>query len=73
MEDPKIANHVNEYAEKSKKESEKIIGFTSEPLDTRFSEIRTTETNFGNFYIDVMRKEVNADIAIMNSGTIRSD
>lgn len=52
---------------------EKVVGYTSEPLDTRFSILRTEETNFGNFYADVIRKEVQADIAIFNSGTVRSD
>jgi len=37
---------------------EKVVGYTSEPLDTRFSILRTEETNFGNFYADVIRKEV---------------
>lgn len=51
----------------------KVIGFTTEPLDTRFSEIRTNETNFGNFYADVIRRETSADVSIFNAGTIRSD
>lgn len=52
---------------------QKVVGYTSEPLDTRFSELRTQETNFANFYTDVIRKEVQSDIVLINSGTIRSD
>lgn len=61
------------YVEKSKEEMSKVIGFSSEPLNTTFSALRTQETNFGNFYTDVIRREVQSDIVIINSGTIRSD
>lgn len=59
--------------QESEKEMSKVIGISQEPLDTRFAIIRTEETNFCNFYADVIRKEVQADIAIFNSGTVRSD
>lgn len=58
QEDPEIKEHVDFYVQKQAKEMEKVVGYTSEPLDTRFSILRTEETNFGNFYADVIRKEV---------------
>lgn len=50
-----------------------IVGYTSIPLETRFSVIRTQESNWSNFYADICRVDMDADIAIINSGTIRSD
>ena len=52
---------------------QKIIGYTAIDLDTRFENIRTKETNFSNFYMDIIREELNADIALANAGTVRSD
>ncbi|EME82924.1 uncharacterized protein MYCFIDRAFT_153650 [Pseudocercospora fijiensis CIRAD86] len=52
---------------------EKPIGYTSAPLDARFTTVRTKESNLGNFTCDLMRFHYNADCAIMASGTIRGD
>ena len=52
---------------------EEVIGHTHVDLDTRFEKIRTQETNFCNFYVDVIRNEVDAEICILNTGTVRSD
>ena len=35
--------------------------------------IRTQETNLGNFVCDIMVAATNADFALLNSGTFRSD
>jgi 5'-nucleotidase len=42
-------------------------------LDGRFSAVRTGESNLGNFMCDIMVAATNADCAILNSGTLRSD
>jgi 5'-nucleotidase len=42
-------------------------------LEGRFSFIRTRETNLGNFICDIMVAATNADFALLNSGTFRSD
>lgn len=34
---------------------------------------RTQETNLGNLVTDVMRRATRADVALLNSGTFRSD
>jgi len=50
-----------------------VIGQTAVDLDCRFSMIRTQETNIGNFVADIMRVNMRADIALLNSGTLRAD
>lgn len=50
-----------------------IIGRSTVPLDTRTEAIRRTESNVGNFIADGLRASVNADIALMNGGGIRTD
>ena len=52
---------------------EKTMAFTATPLETRFSQVRTQETNFANFFADCIRYDLHADVSIINSGTIRSD
>ena len=52
---------------------EESLGHFSVDLDGRFSSIRTSETNLGNFVCDIMMAATNADVAILNSGTLRSD
>ncbi|CAJ1419132.1 unnamed protein product [Effrenium voratum] len=45
-------------------------------LDSTFASIRTKarpETNIGNFITDIMRFALKADVAVLNSGTIRAD
>lgn len=42
-------------------------------LEGRFSHIRTRETNLGNLVTDIMRSATRSDVALLNSGTFRSD
>lgn len=42
-------------------------------LEGRFKYVRTRETNLGNLVTDIMRKTMKADVALLNSGTLRSD
>lgn len=42
-------------------------------LDGRFETVRTMESNLGNFVTDIMVATLNADFALVNSGTLRSD
>lgn len=64
---------VEELTSSLKHKLEKPIGYTSVPLDGRFTTVRTKESNLGNFVCDLMRHYHNADCAIMASGTIRGD
>lgn len=51
----------------------KVLGQFNCELDGRFSSIRNYETNLGNFVTDIMLASTHADLAILNSGTLRSD
>lgn len=50
-----------------------VLGTFSVPLEGRFSQIRTEETNLGNWICDVLLAATGADLVIINSGTFRSD
>jgi 5'-nucleotidase len=51
----------------------KPVGRTAVPLDARSAEGRTRETNVGNFITDAFRRATNADVALLNGGSIRAD
>ena len=51
----------------------KSIGYSKVDLDCRFDIIRKGESNISNFIADIMCEVTNADIAILNSGTLRAD
>jgi len=53
--------------------NDRIVGFTEVTLDTRFSQVRTKETNYGNFLADLAKLYFDADCCIINSGAIRND
>lgn len=42
-------------------------------IDTKSSYVRSHESSIGDFFADVMKTELNADCALMNAGSIRSD
>ena len=50
-----------------------VLGEFHVDLDGRFFSIRTGESNLGNFMCDIMLASTNADCALLNSGTLRSD
>jgi len=72
-EDPDVAALVESYASKLGSSMGKTIGVSSVDLDGRFEVIRTQESNLGNFVTDVWRHSTGADVALLNSGTLRSD
>lgn len=49
------------------------VGATSVELDALSHSVRTKETNIGNFIADAYRKAAEADIALVNGGSIRAD
>ena len=59
--------------EKMQGEMTKELGVFEVELDGRFSSVRTIETNLGNFICDIMVAATDADFALINSGTFRSD
>eukprot|EP00922_Rhytidocystis_sp_ex-Travisia-forbesii_P042846 GHVS01064060.1.p1 GENE.GHVS01064060.1~~GHVS01064060.1.p1 ORF type:complete len:647 (-),score=87.60 GHVS01064060.1:1782-3722(-) len=64
---------VGRYRNELLSQMDKVVGELAVPLETRFSVIRQQETNCGNWLCDLMRKECRAQLAVLNSGTIRAD
>jgi 2',3'-cyclic-nucleotide 2'-phosphodiesterase (5'-nucleotidase family) len=50
-----------------------VLGMSSVPLNLVESDTRSKETNFGNLLADLMRASVDADCALLNSGSLRSN
>jgi len=72
-EDETIKRIVDEYTEIVGGKMESVMGHIYSDLDGRFSSIRHHETNLGNFMTDIMLAANNCDIALLNSGSLRSD
>ncbi|MGQ0548197.1 MAG: bifunctional metallophosphatase/5'-nucleotidase, partial [Armatimonadota bacterium] len=64
---------VKRYADQMSRELDVVIGRTSVPLDARNTAVRGGESALGNFIADVMRRAVDADVAITNGGGIRTN
>lgn len=60
----------SDFAGKKYKEP---LGIFNVDLDGRFSSIRSSETNLGNFFCDIAMTACKGDFAIINSGTFRLD
>ncbi|KAF2359498.1 Calcineurin-like phosphoesterase domain ApaH type, partial [Trinorchestia longiramus] len=71
--DPDVKEALAQYEDVVCGKMDEVLGNFSVDLDGRFSSIRTCETNLGNFICDVMLAACNADVAVLNSGTLRSD
>jgi len=50
-----------------------VIGRTSVTLDVRAATVRHGESNIGNFIADAYRAALDSDVALVNSGSLRSD
>ena len=71
--DPATVADLETFTALVGKKMETMIGETCVPLEARFSYIRTQETNLSNFVADILRRGTGADIALLNSGTLRAD
>jgi 2',3'-cyclic-nucleotide 2'-phosphodiesterase (5'-nucleotidase family) len=71
--DPQMASAIEHYADLLKKELDVVIGDTLVPLDARTVIVRQQEAPLGNFIADAIRTAVQADLAIINGGGIRTD
>lgn len=72
-EDPEMKVFVDDCMAKLGAAMDVVIGQVAVDLDCRFSSVRTQETNVGNFVTDIMKLGLKADIAFLNSGTLRAD
>jgi 2',3'-cyclic-nucleotide 2'-phosphodiesterase (5'-nucleotidase family) len=71
--EPDTAAVVASYESRLGTELEVVVGSTTTPLDAVSVRLRSSERNVGNFVADAVRAEAHADVAIINSGSIRGD
>jgi len=71
--DPLTQQVVESYEERLNRELDVVVGTTRTPLDAAAERVRAEESNLGNLMADAMREDVEADIAILNAGSIRSN
>ena len=72
----KIDKNLEKIIDEAMKETNQhdvVLGYTDVPLETRFSKIRSEETNYGNFIADLVRLYYNSDVCLLNSGAVRND
>ncbi|XP_076449119.1 mannosylglucosyl-3-phosphoglycerate phosphatase-like [Babylonia areolata] len=72
-EDPDVKLVVQKMLEGVEGKMDTYLGTMGVQMDGRFSSVRTMETNLGNFITDIMLSATNAEIGLLNSGTLRSD
>jgi len=71
--DPRTAAVIASYESRLSSELETVVGISRVPLDGISSHLRTAETNLGDVVADAIRADARADIAIVNSGSIRGN
>ena len=71
--DPASAAVIGGFESKLSAELDGPVGKTSVELDARQATNRSGETNVGNFVADSYRISTNADVALLNGGSIRSN
>lgn len=72
-EDKALKEELNKYTEMIESKMHIVLGTFTCELDARFSQIRTSETNVGNWICDIALAATGADVVMINSGTFRSD
>ena len=70
--DPHVAGLVQEYVRRLDKASNHVVGVATVPLDGESGQIRTRGTNLGNLLADLARGHAGTDLALVNSGVVRS-
>lgn len=73
IEDPVLKEELKKYSDTIEAKMDEMLGVFTVELDGRFSSIRTSETNLGNWICDVALAATGADAVMINSGTFRSD
>ena len=72
-EDAEVAHLVSGFEEKLAALLDQTVGETLVELDARQENSRSRETNFGSWLADVYRASTQADIALINGGSIRTN
>ncbi len=68
--DPRIQKMVAHYGEQAHSIMQQVIGDTRVDLDGK--NVRSEETNLGDFIADVMRQAAGADVAVINGGSLKA-
>lgn len=68
-----IAARVQTYLAQRDAGLQGVVGTTATALDSRREIVRTQEAAFANLIADAMRDAVQADVALLNGGSIRGD
>lgn len=71
--DPEIASIVKKYNDQFDKALNVVIGKTLVELDSRRKSLRVGETTMGNLFADALKEGMEAQVSIVNSGTLRGD
>jgi len=71
--DEELSKKLEEYNDIEETKTDEILGKLGSDLDGRFSTVRTSESNLGNLMADVAMAALQADCALLNAGTIRSN
>ncbi|RJO64376.1 MAG: bifunctional metallophosphatase/5'-nucleotidase [Myxococcales bacterium] len=71
-EDPEMAALVGSYDRRLSAEIARVVGQSAVFLDGERESVRTQETNLGSLIADLIRLQAEADVAVINSGAIRS-
>ena len=70
--DPMLATFLFEYQNKGSEELKQVIGAVNADFIGERKIVRSQETNLGNLIAKTQRLKVGADLAVMNSGGIRT-
>ena len=71
--DAAMTTLVKGYEARLSRQLSVVIGHSTTPLDARESVIRQKESGLGDFIADAMRAHAGTDVALVNSGGIRTD
>ncbi|MDU0111863.1 5'-nucleotidase C-terminal domain-containing protein [Psychrosphaera aquimarina] len=64
---------IQQYQSRLSNLLDEVIGTTKTPFNTKRSIVRTEESEFGNIVTDALKSYTDADIAIINGGSIRGE
>ncbi|RMZ95270.1 trifunctional nucleotide phosphoesterase -like, partial [Brachionus plicatilis] len=72
-EDREIKEIAHRHLVEADNKLDEELGIINKSLDGLHDSVRTRETNLGNFLCDIIMSSVEADCAILNGGSLRSD
>lgn len=70
---PEVAVVVGKFEAQLDKALDQTVGRTESKLNAVAEDLRSREVNLGNFFADAMTQATGAPVAIVNSGSIRSN